>query len=329
MGRCSLLVVLHWLVNMVKVLSPSFWWSWRVPWGPKSFVPSLPLVFKKKSKLKRNFYNLAIMQKNCSLKKCTYGFPVTIINFPSRVLYTTLFCSSSSHSTTSWHTTFLEKHCAEYSYRSAEQHKLTVMLSALTLGIVKGWKISANAFCKKFWEKHPIKMCFYTQLLFLFCTSACKLQFLQGEVVWTAERWGQVECGRSVDGTGKKHLLIHTSVTMFTGTSILWCSFAAWVIVSKETNRERAVLYAEKGTGNWPWLYHGFLYKTGLLHFLQLCPNLCLETRAVGAHWAVWSLRGLVAAELAVIWRRMDVEYWCRSCSFQKWKPDCCNNTGK
>ena len=144
------------------------------------------------------------MQKNFSFKKCTYGFLVTIINFLSRVLYTSLFCSSSSHSATFWHKTFVERHCAEYSYRSAEQDKLTITLSALTLGIVKGWKISANAFCKKLWEKHPIKMCFYTQLLFLFCIFAHKLWLLQGEVFWTAERWGQVECGRSGDGTRKK-----------------------------------------------------------------------------------------------------------------------------
>ena len=141
------LAVLHPLVNVVKVLSPSFWWSWRVPWSPKCSVPSPPRCFK--NSVKRNFYSLAIMQISYSFKKCTYGFPVTIINFPSRVLYTTLFHSSSSHSTTFWHKIFVERQGAEYSYRSAEQGKLTIMLSALTLGIVQGWKISANAFCKK------------------------------------------------------------------------------------------------------------------------------------------------------------------------------------
>lgn len=142
------LAVLHPLVNMVKVLSPSFWWSWRIAWSPKYFVSLPPLVFNKQSEIKRNFYSLAIMQKNCSFKTCTYGFLVIIINFLSRVLYATLFCSSSSCSATFWHKTFLERHCAEYSYRRAEQDKLTIMLSALTLGIVKGWKISASAFCK-------------------------------------------------------------------------------------------------------------------------------------------------------------------------------------
>lgn len=44
-----------------------------------------------------------------------------------------------------------------------------------------------------------------------------------------------------------------------------------------------------------------FLEQDWITTFLATVPNLCLETRTVVVHRAVWSLRGLVAAELVVL----------------------------
>lgn len=50
------------------------------------------------------------------------------------------------------------------------------------------------------------------------------------------------------------------------------------------------VVQAGKGTESRPWLGRGFLFKTGLLHFLKLHPNFCLEVRTVVAQSDIWNL---------------------------------------
>lgn len=170
-------------------------------------------------------------------------------------------------------------------------------------------------------------MCFCTQLPFLLCILAHKLRFLQGEVVWTAERWGQVVCGRSGDGT-RKNTFTYPYISYDTYGHTYFVMQFCCLSHCEQRNKQRkgSSICRERDWELWPWLYRGVLYKTRLLRFVQLYPKLCLET-STGLFGAseVWWLQSSWLSE----WRQIDVEYWCQSCSFQKWKPDCWNNTGK
>lgn len=70
--------------------------------------------------------------------------------------------------------------------------------------------------------------------------------------------------------------------------------------LSEEMNREEAVLYPGKRTGNYdPGSVMASRPRWGYYIYCNLCPNLCSETRRVVSPCAVWSFRGCVAAELA------------------------------
>lgn len=173
----------------------------------------------------------------------------------------------------------LERHCTEYCYRSAEQGKLTILLSAFTVGIVRGWKIPANAFCKCCRKNIQLKCA--SRHSFCFCYAYLRINF--GSSKEKGFEQLKVEGKQSVVGqvmaAGRNICLLVNQLQWL--QAHLFCNA---VLLLLDIVSRKVVLPAGKGTDLCPWLYHGFLYKIGLLHYLKLCPDFCLDIRTVVAH---------------------------------------------
>lgn len=154
-------------------------------------------------------------------------------------------------------------------------------------------------FIKSCRKKIQLKCAYIHSSHFCFAFLHMNFSSCEKKMVWTAEVWGQVECGRSGDGTRKECLPAHTLVTMFTDTSILSWSFAVRVTEWRNEQRRGSSISRECDWELWPWLIMASCPKWGYYIYCNSCPNLCSETRRVVAPCAVWSFGALVAAELA------------------------------
>lgn len=136
---------------------------------------------------------------------------------------------------------------------------------------VKDWKISTNTYkcifvkcCRKNIQlklAYPQSFHFSSAFLHINFSSHKGSSLSSWKMRMKRVGWGQVMAA----GKKKKLKAAYTLVMMSTGTSILWCSWATSVIVSKEWIEKKAFLHTVKGTGKglWPWLQQGSLYEAG------------------------------------------------------------------
>lgn len=119
---------------------------------------------------------------------------------------------------------------------------------------------------------------------------------------------------------------------MSTGTSILWCSWATSVIVSKEWIEKKRFYTQWKGLGRdcGPGSSKAPCMRLGFTVFPATVPWLVLREKRTGGllfcqeppRWDGWRAHESLRAGIRV-------ECWCQAPAFQKWETDCCNCAGK